>query len=78
MTVFALSPAAYRGLLELAANSIWCADYDRILRYLAVVEAATEAKRISGDATIIAEPFAGWGLVSFLESAEHFYIPRPE
>jgi hypothetical protein len=78
MTVFALSPAAYRGLLELAANSIWCADYDRILRYLAVVEAATEAKRIFGDGTLTAEPIAGWRLVSFLGSAEHLHLQRPE
>jgi hypothetical protein len=77
MRVYALSPAAYGGLLELAANSIWCEDYDRILRYLAVVEAATEAKRIFED-TIIAEPFAGWRLVSFLGSAEHLHVQCPK
>jgi hypothetical protein len=76
MMVYALSPAAYSGLLKLAGNSTWCGDYDRILRYLDVVEAATEAQRISVSPKMIVEQLAGWQLVSFLGSAEHLRLQR--
>jgi hypothetical protein len=76
MMVYSLSPAAYSGLLELADNSTWCGDYDRILRYLDVVEAATEAQRLSVNQKMSVEQFPGWRLVSFPRSAEHLHVQR--
>jgi hypothetical protein len=73
MTLYSLSPAAYRGLIRLATDPLWCSDYARILRYLDVVVSLNEAAVLEDETATIPPCHATWTQVAFLDD----YVTSP-
>lgn len=76
MKVYSLSPSAYEGLLELASDSLWCRDYQRILRFLDAAVSLEEAAVLGTDCNDTSADHKTWKQVAFLGSTEQVSIRR--
>jgi hypothetical protein len=76
MMLYALSPGAYEGLLNLTKDSQWCSDYERVLRYLEVVVSMQQAKLVEKGAERFAPPGVNWKEVAVMEVTDELSIRR--
>jgi hypothetical protein len=68
MVLYSMSPRAYEGLMNLARDPHWCADYARILRYLDVVVSLKEAALVGEESGMPPADHATWTRVAFVET----------
>jgi hypothetical protein len=67
VTLYSLSPSAYRGLIDLAKDPRWCPDYSRLLRYLDVAVSLKEAALLEDGTTDDSPEHISWTQIAFLD-----------